>query len=298
MKRLSALPRERRGERHLPARSEGGTGWVNVVVALPAEARPLASAFGLRPVAGCDPFRVFSAERVRLIVSGPGKAAAAAAAGYLFRLGGGCRDQGWLNAGVGGHGSHPPGSAFLAHKVSDGCSLESWYPPRVFSPPCPGEEVLTVGSVERAYPRPVIYEMEAAGFMAACLRFSTAELVQVLKIVSDNPRSPARGVSGRRVSALLAGQQGAIRAVQGSLAGLAGELEELSRLPEEPELFFRAWRFTATQQHQLRDLLRRWRLLFPGRSALQSACGQKQARGVIRQLGLELEAAALEIGLP
>jgi adenosylhomocysteine nucleosidase len=273
------------------AGSEADKGWVNMVVAMPAEARPLVDRFGLRALPGCDPFRVYGSDRVRLIVSGSGKARAAAAAGYLFRLGGGQRDQGWLNVGVGGHGLHSPGSAFLAHKVSDECSLESWYPPRVFSAPCPGEEVLTVGRVEGQYPRPVIYEMEAAGFMAASLGFSIAELVQVLKIVSDNAENPASRVSSREITALLAARLGAIEAVLDSLAALAGEIQAIERPPAEQELFLQRWRFTVTQQHQLRELLRRWQLLFPGRSALQSAAGQSRARGVLKQLGLELDAA-------
>jgi hypothetical protein len=275
----------------MAARSESRPGRVNVVVALPAEARPLVSAFGLQPLPGCDPYRVHESDRLRLIVSGPGKARAAAAAGYLFRLSGGLRDQGWLNLGVGGHRKHEPGSAFLAHKVSDACSLESWYPPLVFAPACPGEEVLTVGRVEREYSRPVIYEMEAAGFMVACLGFSTAELVHVLKIVSDNPGSPLDGLSARRVSGFLADRIDPIRSLVDSLSRLAGELAGISQPPGELELFLQRWRFTATQQHQLRELLRRWQLLFPRRCALQGVQGQQRARGVLQQLGLELDAA-------
>jgi len=192
------------------SRYQGEPGWVNMVVAMPAEARPLVDAFALEAVAGCDPFRVYHGHRLSLIVSGPGMARAAAAAGYLFRLNGGCREQGWLNLGVGGHRSHPTGAAFLAHRVSDSLSLESWYPLRVFTAPCPGEAVLTVGRVQRAYSRPVIYEMEAAGFLAASLRFSTAELVQVLKIISDNADSSASRVRSPEIRALVAGQLGAM----------------------------------------------------------------------------------------
>ncbi len=279
----------------MPAKAKVEKGQVNMVVAMPAEARPLVEAFALEPVAGCDPFQVYHGDRVSLIVSGPGMARAAAAAGYLYRLNGGCREQGWLNVGVGGHRAHPTGAAFLAHRVSDGLSLESWYPPRVFTAPCPGEAVLTVGRVEREYPRPVIYEMEAAGFMAAALRFATAELVQVLKIISDNADFPASRVRSRDIGAFVAGQQCAIESVLTSLGELAGEMRALERPHPEQERFLEQWRFTATQQHQLRELLRRFGLLLPGRSAFESARGQERARGVLQQLALELDAVVPDL---
>jgi hypothetical protein len=137
--------------------------------------------------------------------------------------------------------------------------------------------------------------MEAAGFMAACLGFSTAELVHVLKIVSDTPGSPADRVSGKQVSGFLADRIDVIRGLVDCLSRLSAELAQLSQPPEKLELFLQRWRFTATQQHQLRDLLRRWQLLFPGRSALQSVRGQERARAVIGHLGSELDAAVPDL---
>ena len=55
---------------------------LNFVVALPCEARPIISHFGLQALDSPAGFRLYNRERMRLIVSGAGKIPAAAATAY------------------------------------------------------------------------------------------------------------------------------------------------------------------------------------------------------------------------
>jgi hypothetical protein len=159
---------------------------LNVVVAHPSEARPIVARYNLRPENGAVPYPLYRSESLSLIVSGPGKTAAAGAAAYLFGAGGGRRDGGWVNVGMAGHVDLDIGRGVLAHKVIDDGSGQCWYPPVVVETACPTSVVLTVERLEEDYEGERLYDTEAAGFFAAASHFATSELVHGFKIVIDN----------------------------------------------------------------------------------------------------------------
>src|SRR3954468_18859062 len=104
------------------------------VVAFQAEARPLVERFGMEP-AGEGPFAIYRGDDAWLIVSGLGKAAAAAATAYLHLFSGGEMGRAWLNVGPGRHQPRPGGRRRNPHKISDGASGASWYPQLVVDSP-------------------------------------------------------------------------------------------------------------------------------------------------------------------
>jgi adenosylhomocysteine nucleosidase len=232
-----------------------------LLVALQAEARPLRGAFRLaaRPAAG--PFPHFAGDGVQLVVTGVGKVAMAAACGWLA---GRASEPGlWLNVGIAGHRGLPLGSALLAHRVLDRATGASLYPPLAIAPPCPTGTVETVDRPEFDYPLDHAYDMEASAFVEVARHFAGAELVQVLKVVSDGKREDIAGLDraaiGARVESLLP-QIEELR--QASLP----LLEVLRRGEAEPKLFaeLQAGRhFTFSDQVALRRLLRRLEALAP-----------------------------------
>ena len=179
----------------------GGHGVIRLVVALPAEARPLIRRFGLTRVEGGE-FPVWRKEEISLVVSGVGRSAAASATTYLA---GAQRpaEAAWLNVGIGGHRCLALGEAVLAHKVADGVGGRAWYPPLLFEPPCATATVTTVDRPETGYPEETVYEMEAAGFCWAAARFASAELIQVVKVISDNAAAPPDRLTAGRVEELI-----------------------------------------------------------------------------------------------
>jgi adenosylhomocysteine nucleosidase len=194
------------------------------VVALQAEARALVERFGMEP-AGEGPFPVYRGEEAWLIVSGPGKAASAAATAYLHLFSGGELGRAWLNVGLGGHSARPVGEGVIAHKISDGASGASWYPQLVVDSPRPTVPVLTVERVEEEYSLPWVYDSEAAGFFPTACRFSVAELVHCFKVVSDNADATlSRRMSSTFLEHLIARNLGDLETFARDLAGLAEEL--------------------------------------------------------------------------
>lgn len=158
---------------------------IHLTVARPAEARPLVQRYGLTGQDG-TPFPLYRGDDIVLVVSGPGKIAAAAAAGWLHPVAGGRPDGAWLSIGLAGHAELEVGRGLLVHKVVDAGSGESWYPSMVLEHPVPTNTVITVEHLEGDYDGEVLYDREASGFFAAASRFATAELVQAFRIVADN----------------------------------------------------------------------------------------------------------------
>lgn len=275
---------------------------IRFVVAHQAEAKPIVDRFRMEP-AGEVPFRVFRGEdrdlgKPWLIVSGPGKAAAAAATAYLHLLSGGRPDRAWLNVGVGGHCQGRVGEAFVAHKISDPASGLAWYPQLVIDSPRPTASLLTVERVEDEYEPPWVYEMEAAGFFPTACRFSTIELVHCFKVVSDNPDTTlSRRMSASFFEGLIGENIEAISELSRGLADLAREVEALSSDPPGYAEALEHWHFSASQQRQLRRLLQRLAVLAPG--DLYGGVhlgGIAEAREVLRALDTRL--AAIPIRLP
>ena len=199
------------------------------VVALQAEARPLVERFGMEALDE-GPFPVYRGQDGWLIVSGHGKAAAAAATAYLHLFSGAALGRAWLNVGLGGHRQRLLGEGVVAHKISDGASGASWYPQLVIDSPRPTAPVLTAERVEEEYSLPWVYESEAAGFFPTACRFSVAELVHCFKVVSDNPDvTLSRRTSSAAVEELIASNLDGIETFAAGLAGLARDLASFQR---------------------------------------------------------------------
>ena len=233
----------------------------HILVALPCEAKPLISHFRLKRKMDDEAFHTYQRENLSLTVSGVGKIAMAAAVVYTKMTFPGQHPRLWLNVGVAGHPTYPLGKAVIANKIIDDDSGRCWYPPLTYHLPCESDSLQTVSRPDLSYSTDTLYDMEASGFYQTAIRFSSAELVQSIKIISDNRQSPTRNVTAEQVSRLIIEQTEPIEQLLERLEPLAARLHR-----EEPPMlasFLQQWRFSAQQQRQLKALLHRWALLLP-----------------------------------
>lgn len=180
---------------------------VNFVVALPAEAKPVAAFFHLKRITPHGDFPVYRGGSVSLVVSGIGKAAAAAATEFLQECSDASENPIWINLGIAGHRDLAIGEALLAHRITDAASGRQWRPALVFAPPLRTEDLITLDQPAFDYGQPAAFDMEASGFFPTARRFTKPELVHCFKVVSDNRDNPAAAINGKRVSAWIARQE-------------------------------------------------------------------------------------------
>lgn len=231
---------------------------LNILVAHGLEAKPLVRQLGLRQQSD-KPHRLFANDQgVSLLVVGNGKQAMAAGTGYLAGL---QQIQGvapaWLNIGIAGHGRADIGSGLLINRVEDRQTGQVYYP----TPGIAGgtaSALVTVDSPESQYPGDEAYDMEGAAFWVGASYYGVLDLVQLFKVVSDNPSQDVSQFDPEQVSELFNAQQQAIAALVERLLTLAGQHQRRYAMPTAFTALIQRLHFTATQRTQLRSLFRRW----------------------------------------
>ena len=268
------------------------------VVAVHPEARPLVDHYSLRRDLDSR-FPLYEGEfgigenryRICLIVSGVGKTAAATATGFLAAS----RPASipiWVNVGIAGHRDQTPGSAYAAHRIRDFATGRSYFPGLVA---CRMESkaITTVDRPERSFQTDDLFEMEASGYFEAALHFSTTELIQCFKIVSDNRLNPADGLTKDAISGLVAGRTSELDAMVGELIGLAREATTQAYEPSTYAAFTKGWHFTRSQRMRLHHLLRRAELMLEETLEPTNFAHRASASEVLSDLEELVEAAVL-----
>ncbi|RME03609.1 MAG: hypothetical protein D6805_05800 [Planctomycetota bacterium] len=226
------------------------------VVALECEAAPFKRYYQLKLLQSGLPFSIYwdTKDLIYLVVSGVGKAFAAAAVAYLYTKLGERKNMVWLNVGVAGHRERELGELCLAHKILDLGSDLCFYPPLVFETHLVSECVATSDVGVRDYPENFVYEMEAAGFYQMALKCSSAELVQVIKIISDNQHQGLDQLKASKVEELIGQNMVELDGFAKKICSLSSLLPRRSSLSllEKVEARFH---FTFTQRQQLKFYL-------------------------------------------
>jgi len=224
---------------------------INFVVAMQTEANPLIDYYKLKPEKNSR-FPVYSSEHVALIISGIGRNMASAATAFLAAT----RSVPVLiNVGIAGHPSKALGSLMAANKITEAASGKSWFPVHIKSS-VDTEHLTTFDRVQTSYQTDCLHEMEASGFYETALRFSIAELAHSIKIVSDNEEYPVESLERSQIEGLVTGNLFEISVFAEHLCQLASEIQAIDS-EYLVNQYQKLWKFSATQQHQLKRLLQR-----------------------------------------
>ena len=178
---------------------------VNFIVAHAGEAKPLINYFKLKKNHQHKAISIFQSEHIRLAVSGQGRTNAAIATAYLGAIAVFEKTTDiWINFGIAGHNSHPLGSLWRIHKVIEQASGLSMYPLNLCKiAKINSEQLMTTDYVEHHYSQTALYDMEAMAFFQAARKFSTMELIQSFKVVSDNSVDTGVILDHKRAKGLL-----------------------------------------------------------------------------------------------
>lgn len=267
---------------------------INIVVALATESRPLIEHFRLSQDRSSAGFRIFRGDRLRLVVTGLGRVPCAAGTATLAALDPAHSEaeaSAWLNVGVAGHAHHEIGEGVHALSILEAATGRCWYPARVLALPGRPEALCTVDVPETAYEEPYVYDMEASAFYATALRYSTAELVHVYKIISDNRAKGASTVGKQRIRDAVIQHLPAIEEIVAGLSGLAHEISATRPRLNEYERIVSRWHLSVSQQHELQSLLRRWAVLSGGAPLLDADLNRcPSARSLLAEIRARLDA--------
>ncbi|MFK5923104.1 MAG: hypothetical protein QM496_13065 [Verrucomicrobiota bacterium] len=265
-----------------------------MVTALMPEARPLIDHFRLQKIKGRSPFPIFRSEDGRhcLVVSGMGKILSASATTSLYHEMGELPGMAWLNIGIAGHRTRELGDLRWVNKIEDAASGQKWYPPRwIKTGSRQASALLTVDQAGEYPGGDTLVDMEASGFYQIASRFSSRELVQCVKLVSDNAENSWKDLKKGQVGLWIRAQLDDIVAGSEELLVLSGDEMKRCRLPREAEQMLDLWHFTQTEKHQLFKILRQRQVLASEQDKAVLFCqnnGVRSAKEILPLLRQEL----------
>ncbi len=188
------------------------TARLNLLVALPAEAKPINQMLGLQRLQPDGELPIYLGDQVALVLAGHGMAAAERGVRYLQGLNRN-RHGRWLNIGIAGHRDLALGQAMIASRVIAAGEQQSWTMQYLDLPDCVTAPLQSLLQPVEDYSGQVAYDMEAAGFVSAALEIVPLASLQVVKIISDNREHPANGINAKMVRGLIQQRSTLIRQI-------------------------------------------------------------------------------------
>jgi hypothetical protein len=231
---------------------------VNFVVALAPEARTIIRHYKLKRVHSVFPFELYKNDNIQLIVCGMGKNNAAVAAGYLAGLSGTNSSQAWINVGIAGGDVGSIGEIALAKSIADSETNKRYYPSLCFDSSIPAVEVTTVNEPTVKYKKGVLFDMEASGFYPSAVRFSTSELVQCCKIVSDNSEQSIHEISKESIVSLVENKISEIDEIAKKLIEGVALISINREIDNDFTQLANEYHFSEAQKNLLKTLLQNW----------------------------------------
>ena len=168
---------------------------INIVVAMKREAFPLISYWDLKE--NRDKFYSNKKKKINLIISGIGKKKSEKATKYLAEKTN--KNSFFVNIGIAGHKDYNLGEITLVSKVTDNKTKYNWYPSLLWKTKIKKTPLITVGFPKIRYTTNHLYDMEASGFFKGAREFVGPEMVQCIKIISDNKKSSILNISSNKI---------------------------------------------------------------------------------------------------
>ena len=242
-------------------------GCLNFVVALSCEAKPLIDYYRLEKQSS-SALPLYSKSngvqhpyKINLVVSGIGMQSMATACGWLGGVSGG-KPAVWLNVGTAGHATLELGVIARVVCATQSDSEAKHFPPLVAKWSGVNAPLISSATPVSQYPEQSLVDMETSAFFIAAKRFASTELVQALKVVSDNPDNQVELLNAAKLSTLIADQMGSIHQFSMALLKLAAIEVSVDQVPQ----FKHALHCTVSQSLLFNDLTNK----------LQNLCVDKQ----------------------
>ena len=180
---------------------------------------------------------------------------------YLFVKTGEQKNNVWLNYGIAGHKKFTLSEWVNVNKITEASTKLNWYPSRVKKNQCLTASVETVDMPVSEYEPDSLYDMEASAFMATALKFSSIELIQVMKIVSDNEENHLDDINKKQVQKLFNNNLDPLIKIIDLLQEQKNIFDDIYKEDKLYQDCLEKWHFTEYQKNEVERLIQRWNLL-------------------------------------
>ncbi len=258
---------------------------VHFFSALFCEAKPIIKHYDLSKLENLNTFSIYSSNEgdITLTITGIGKNNAIKAIKYHHDSMHTHKSDIWLNIGIAGHKNISVGDIRLINKITDDEDKKSWYPQIIFKSECPSIDLVSLNAPSTNY-KACLYDMEASGFYQTAIQYGTIELVQSLKIISDNSRTSISKINAENVESLIKLNIDAIEKVLSELKILAKQITSEEKLPNYYELFIEKWHFTQSEKYRLKRMLAKINIRYSNENIFESTNHLGTGKLVLKEL--------------
>ena len=157
---------------------------IHFIVATSSESKLIIKKLKLKKIKPSSGFDFFYNDNFSITITGLGKINSALGVAHTFFKFKGLSNNIWINIGLAGHKYLKVGDICTINKITDNETKKIFFP-FVNKFKMQNQECLSVGIQRKSYSSKV-YDMESFGFYQSACKYSSKELLQIVKIISDN----------------------------------------------------------------------------------------------------------------
>ena len=261
---------------------------IHFVIATYPEAMPIIKYYKLKQMKHVTPFSIFvnKYKDISLIISGIGKVASSSAVSFMYCIFEYKKNNIWINIGIAGYGKGKIGEVFLINKITDHLTKKNFYPSIVFECRIP-----TIACQSYEIPNfnysSKLHDMELTGFFETATKFSSNELVQSLKVVSDNKENKIDKNNKKFVSNLILNKINTIDLLTRKLKEISNSNDKDNINPKVINDFTyltKSFHFSEYQKIELKKNLKKWYVLYKQDSAINYTKYMKHASIILKKI--------------
>ena len=262
-----------------------------IACALSAEAKPLINALKLTPCAKSGQCSVFAHDNKRLIliITGVGRMNMAQGLGVVSHFIAKGTTACFANIGISGAHSLAYGCLVKASKILDMATQIAFYPSIEPKEHCHLYPLCTFDMPQSDYPPDAMVDMEGAAFFQCANQLTSADLITVLKVISDNQDHPSTQINAKAVLNLV---QDAWPNMLTHFESLVSKAQRIAPaiVDDKPYLAItKQVHFSHYQQNVLRKRLRQWQIVHDHKNPLTVLDHSNDANAILAALQTEID---------
>jgi nucleoside phosphorylase len=176
---------------------------LTIMVALNCEAKPWVDFYRLKKSVD-RPFGVYTKPGldIEIVITGIGASAMSTAVGWIAGRAG-SRKRVWLNLGIAGHLDRSIGESVRVHSYIDAADLRHNFSPLVAKWSGDSDALMSVNAPTDSYPDAAMVDMEGLAYYRSASMFSSPELVESIKVISDNQEHTVENLNAAKITQLM-----------------------------------------------------------------------------------------------
>ena len=268
------------------------------VVALLPEAKPLIAKLEMNLISADTLHPIYNNKTGTdwLVVSGVGQINVASGSATLYQACPKSKSAIWVNIGIAGGRTAGIGELFYVNSIRKAFTNKTFYPFIFPNLKIKHISLVTHDSPQKNYNQDYIVDMEAWAFYKTIQKRVNREFIAVFKVISDSSEESMKSLTKLNIFNLINNKLEFLDNFRIKAQTLSQDEFRRQSMPEIFDQLVNKFHFTFTQTQQLKHLIKRWHIIFPGKSLKSAIQGHKSAKAILKNISDRLDIVEVDWG--